>query len=135
VPPKPPVLWPIAAPAQPARNGHADPKPDRASNGHDDSVLEKARVLADAGKLKEAVLTCENHLRQTGPSAQAFYLLGLLRDAAGEPGAMEFYRKALYLEPNHYETLLQMSLLAQKSGDTTQARAFKNRAQRAKSKS
>jgi chemotaxis protein methyltransferase WspC len=136
VPPRPPVLLPIApAPAKLARNGHADAKPDPASNGHDDSVLEKARALADAGKLKEAVQTCENHLRQTGPSAQAFYLLGLLRDAAGEPGAMEFYRKALYLEPNHYETLLQMSLLAQKSGDTTQARAFKNRAQRSKSKS
>jgi chemotaxis protein methyltransferase WspC len=96
--------------------------------------LEKARTLADAGKLKEAVETCENHLRQTGPCAQVFYLLGLLRDAAGDPCAVEFYRKALYLDPNHYETLLQMALLAQKNGDSNQARAFKSRAQRAKTR-
>ena len=60
--------------------------------------------------------------------------MGLLRDAAGDPCAVEFYRKALYLDPNHYETLLQMALLAQKNGDSNQARAFKTRAQRAKTR-
>jgi len=118
----------------PARNGHPSPKAAPVSNGHIGAELEKARTLADAGKLKEAVETCENHLRQTGPCAQVFYLLGLLRDAAGDPCAVEFYRKALYLDPNHYETLLQMALLAQKNGDSNQARAFKSRAQRAKTR-
>jgi chemotaxis protein methyltransferase WspC len=58
----------------------------------------------------------------------------LMRDAAGDPAAMDYYRKALYLEPNHYETLLQMSLLSQKNGDAARARTFKNRAQRLKMK-
>ena len=50
--------------------------------------------------------------------------------AGGEPAAIECYRKALYLEPNHCESLLQMALLLQKNGDPARARAFKSRAQR-----
>jgi chemotaxis protein methyltransferase WspC len=96
--------------------------------------LETARRLADAGKLKQAAATCETYLRQRGPSAQAYYLLGLLRDAGGDPAAIDYYRKALYLEPNHHETLLQMALLLQKNGDTAKARAFKRRAQRVQEK-
>jgi chemotaxis protein methyltransferase WspC len=94
--------------------------------------LEVARRLADAGQLDEASAICHKHLRESGASAQAYYLLGLLCDAAGDPGALEFYRKALYLEPNHYETLLQMALWSQKNGDAARARTYKNRAQRLK---
>jgi chemotaxis protein methyltransferase WspC len=92
--------------------------------------LETARRLADAGRLKEAAEICAAHLRESRVSAQAYYLLGLVREAGGEPGAIECYRKALYLEPNHCESLLQMALLLQKNGDAARARAFKNRAQR-----
>ena len=44
--------------------------------------------------------------------------------------ALDYYRKALYLEPNHHETLLQMSLLLAKHGDANGARALKRRAER-----
>jgi len=74
-------------------------------------------------------------LRQDGASAEVYYLLGLVRDAAGDPGAIDCYRKALYLEPEHYETLLQMALCSEKDGDHARARAYKNRAQRARLKS
>jgi chemotaxis protein methyltransferase WspC len=96
--------------------------------------LEEARRLADAGRLEEASAICRTHLSSNGASAQAYYLLGLTRDAAGDPTAVEYYRKALYLEPDHYETLLQMALLSQKNGDPVRARTYKNRAQRLKSK-
>jgi chemotaxis protein methyltransferase WspC len=95
------------------------------------SDLDAARQFADAGHLKEAATVCQAHLRNQGPSAQAYYLLGLVRDASGDPQAIEYYRKALYLEPNHYETLLQMSLLLEKTGDAAGARLFKRRAARA----
>jgi chemotaxis protein methyltransferase WspC len=96
--------------------------------------LEAARRLADAGRLEEASAVCLTHLRERGASAQAYYLLGLVRDAAGDPAALDYYRKALYLEPNHYETLLQMALLSQKNGHLAQARTYKSRAQRIKNK-
>jgi chemotaxis protein methyltransferase WspC len=96
--------------------------------------LETARRLADAGRLNEAAEICEAHLRQSRVSAQAYYLLGLVRDAGGDATAIDCYRKALYLEPNHCESLLQMALLLQKNGDLARARAFRSRAQRIKTK-
>ena len=94
--------------------------------------LDEARRLADAGKLNEAAAICEAHLQRDGTTAQAWYLLGLVRDADGDPTAADCYRKALYLEPNHYETLLQLTLLAEKSGDLNRARTLRNRAERLK---
>ncbi|MEK7707249.1 MAG: CheR family methyltransferase [Verrucomicrobiota bacterium] len=96
--------------------------------------LAAARQLADAGKLAEAAAICQAHLDRQGPSAQAFYLLGLVRDSAGDPQAVDYYRKALYLEPDHHETLLQMSLLLEKNGDSVGARTFKRRAERVQQK-
>jgi len=58
--------------------------------------------------------------------------MGLIRDARGDSGAVDCYRKALYLKPDHYETLLQMAMWLQKNGDPARARTFKARAERAK---
>src|SRR5207244_4554025 len=93
-------------------------------------LLQTARRHADAGRLKEAVALCEKHLRQYGASAEAYYLLGLVLDAQSDPNAIECYRKALYLEPNHYETLLQMAVLSQRTGDVSRADQYKRRAKR-----
>jgi chemotaxis protein methyltransferase WspC len=92
--------------------------------------LGQARRLADAGELTEAAAICEAYLRRTEPSAQAYYLLGLVRDARGDPSAIECYRKALYLEPNHYETLVQLAVLAHKNGDSAGALHLQRRAER-----
>jgi chemotaxis protein methyltransferase WspC len=94
--------------------------------------LKHARQLADAGKLAEAQQICEAHARQARPVAEAFYLLGLVADARGEAGALEFYRKAIYLEPDHYESLLQLALLLEKMGDRTGAKSYRRRAERAR---
>jgi chemotaxis protein methyltransferase WspC len=95
-----------------------------------EAPLKEARQLADAGKLREAAAMCEAGLRQDSTCAGAYYLLGLLREAGGEPGAIDCYRKALYLEPNHRDALLQMALLARKQGDLAGARLFWSRAER-----
>jgi chemotaxis protein methyltransferase WspC len=94
--------------------------------------LSHARRLADEGKLREAAALCHAHLGLDAASAQAWYLLGLVHDATGDPLAVECYRKALYLNPNHYETLLQMALLSEKAGDPAKARTFRQRAARIK---
>jgi chemotaxis protein methyltransferase WspC len=93
--------------------------------------LAAARSLADAGKLVEAAEACRAHLLRYGASAAAYYLLGLVHDAHNQSEAAEYYRKALYLEPDHGDSLWQMALMAQKNGDLAQAREFKRRAQRA----
>jgi chemotaxis protein methyltransferase WspC len=101
------------------------PRPDAASG------IELARRLADQGRLADAAGHCEAHLREHGPSAEAFYLLGLVSDASGRTGeAVEQYRKALYLEPNHHEALIHLALLLQKQGDAAGAQRLQRRASR-----
>ena len=93
--------------------------------------LDFAEQLADKGQLGEAAEICEVSLREHGPSARAFHLLGLIRDCAGDQHqASEFYRKALYLEPDRYDALIHLALLKDKSGDSVAAKALKNRARR-----
>jgi len=97
--------------------------------------LEKAGRLADEGRLAEAAQICEDHIRIYGASAQAYYLLGLVRGAEGNDlQATDCYRKALYLEPNHYETLVQLATVTEKNGDPNGARLLHKRAQRAQEK-
>ena len=93
--------------------------------------LETAQRLADAGKLSDAAALSETHLREHGPCAHAYYLIGRARDAAGEAiQAATCYRKALYLEPQHSPAMLQLALLAEKDGDITIARQLRQRMQR-----
>jgi chemotaxis protein methyltransferase WspC len=93
--------------------------------------LESVRHLADAGKLGEAVESCESHLRQHGPSAEAYYLLGLVRDAIGDRhDAAESYRKALYLAPDHMEALIHLALLSEREGNIAGGSRLRERARR-----
>ncbi|HEX5220815.1 MAG TPA: CheR family methyltransferase [Verrucomicrobiae bacterium] len=101
---------------------------------HVPTNLEVARQLADGGKIEEAGAICEAHLARNGASAEAYYLLGLMKDAVDDPEAITFYRKALYLEPNHYEALVHAALWLEKVGDVIGARPFKRRAERAQVK-
>jgi chemotaxis protein methyltransferase WspC len=94
--------------------------------------LETARHLADTGQLMEAGALCELHLKQHGPSSQAYYLLGLVGDAGGDlERAAECYRKVLYLEPIHPEALLHLALISEKKGDKGMAQRLSERARRA----
>jgi chemotaxis protein methyltransferase WspC len=92
------------------------------------ATLASARQFADAGRLKEAAEVCERHLRDYGASANAYYLLGLVLEAQSSPYAIDCYRKALYLQPDHYETLLQMAVRSRRDGDAVRADRFKRRA-------
>jgi chemotaxis protein methyltransferase WspC len=93
--------------------------------------LDEAVRLADQGSLVEAASRCEAHLRDHGPSATAFYLLGLVRDAAGNPvDASNYYRKALYLDPTHHETLVHFAFLVEQQGNSAAAQVLRNRARR-----
>jgi len=94
--------------------------------------LRTASGLADAGRLEEASEMCENHLRHHGPSAEAYYLLSLVRDAMGNwRDAAESYRKTLYLKPDHVEALMHLALLTENQGDFAAAGRLRERARRA----
>ena len=97
--------------------------------------LEHAMRLADQGRLVEAAKECEAYLDAHRPSPQAFYVMGLVRDASGNHrDAAEFYRKALYLDPQHHEALMQLAFLLDGQGDKSGAKVLNDRARRLEQK-
>jgi chemotaxis protein methyltransferase WspC len=124
---------PAAAPLQPPRPraAPATAAPPTAAQGNAATGIDRARRLADQGHLAEAAAHCEAHLREHGPTAEAFNLLGLVRDASGKTDdAADQYRKALYLDPNHHEALIHLALLLKKQGDAAGAQRLQRRASR-----
>lgn len=93
--------------------------------------LEAVQLLADQGKLIEAESLCEQLIHRHGASAAAYYLMGVIYDAAGrkEP-ASNCYRKALYLEPNHTDAMAHLAALLQMQGDVAGAKRLQQRARR-----
>ena len=96
-----------------------------------DGVLETIARLANEGKSREARALCEQALHQHGPQAQVFYWLGLLSDVEGQTAQVQgFYRKALYLEPQHAEALAHLAALLASQGDVAGAQRLQARAAR-----
>lgn len=134
-PPPPPVRKP-PPPAKPRSLAPLPPLPVPPSpptaQPQPATELIEIRALADRGKLADATKLCAQHLKSHGPSAEAFYLMGLLHDADGRPAeAVEFYRKAIYLDPVHHEALVQLALLRERLGDHAAAQALNERARKA----
>ncbi|HOX57347.1 MAG TPA: CheR family methyltransferase [Candidatus Paceibacterota bacterium] len=123
--PKPPRPLNRQVPA-PQLPGNGGPKPGPLPGADLDAALRHIQ----AGRLKEAAEICESRLLRDPACAQAYYLLGRVREAGGDPRALDCLRKAIYLEPNHCDSLEWMAYLLEQNGDSGRARAYKIRAQR-----
>ncbi|WP_201195346.1 CheR family methyltransferase [Pseudomonas fluorescens] len=107
------------------------PVTGKAVNTEAAALLASIANLANEGKGAEARAVCERYLRNHEPVAQVFYWLGLLSDVAGSAlEAQGFYRKALYLDPQHPDALMHLAALLQSQGDTAGARRLQARAAR-----
>lgn len=103
----------------------------KSANPDAGTLLANIAALANEGKSAEARAACDSYLRSHEPVAQVFYWLGLLSDVAGSAlEAQGFYRKALYLEPQHPDALMHLAALLQSQGDTAGARRLQERAAR-----
>lgn len=98
----------------------------------DSTRLEQAQELAGRGDLDAAASACERLLKEGAPDADVYALLGAISESMGKiEAAEEFFRKALYLAPGHYESLLHMSLVCERRGDVDGAGLYRARAGRA----
>ncbi|WP_313740908.1 CheR family methyltransferase [Pseudomonas sp.] len=96
------------------------------------ALLAHIAAQANAGDSRQARVSCEQYLRQFAPKAQVYYWLGLLSDTEGDTSqALAHYRKALYLEPQHADTLVHLAALLAAQGDHSGARRLQERAARA----
>lgn len=96
-------------------------------------TLERATELANRGSLQEARQLCERVIAQSGASPEAYCLLGIIGNAAGQrDDAIASFNKSLYLDPNHYEALVHLALLHEQRGEQPVAANFRRRAERAR---
>ena len=138
-----PVFAPIPAPTPPRSAAPVTLKPRpfstvgaqaapvKAPHTEAGELLNQIATLANEGKSAEARAACERYLGSHPPVAQVFYWLGLLSDVAGNaPQAQGYYRKALYLEPQHPQALMHLAALLESQGDSAGARRLQARAAR-----
>ncbi|WP_260956497.1 CheR family methyltransferase [Pseudomonas citri] len=131
--PPPQAIPPVTRPRPFAARAPVTSAPPKVEPKGGDASLLLASIaeLANSGKSAEARAACEQYLRSHEPKAQVFYWLGLLSDMAGSAlEAQGFYRKALYLEPQHAEALVHLAALLASQGDAAGARRLQERAAR-----
>jgi chemotaxis protein methyltransferase WspC len=93
--------------------------------------LEQAERLANRGEFDAAAAVCQRLLAAGAQDANVYALLGVMGEAAGNAAsAEEFFRKALYLDPYNYESLMHMSLILERRGDVEGSRLYRGRAGR-----
>jgi len=125
--PRPAPPKPVPVPVRPRQVA----KPERPVAALAGNALAEIARLANSGQADEARQRCEALLAEQGPNAEAFYWLGLLADAKGQSNeAQAFYRKALYLRPDHQESLQHLAALLAAQGDMAGARRLQERAAR-----
>jgi chemotaxis protein methyltransferase WspC len=96
------------------------------------ALLRRVAALADQGSYPEAASLCRDLLRADPNQAPAYYWLGVIAQAQTRvTAAEEFFHKAIYLDPRHYEALVHLALLREGRGDSTGATLLRQRAQRA----
>jgi chemotaxis protein methyltransferase WspC len=132
--PAPPPGVSVAGPTEGLPGRRPDPartEPRPPETPLQPSLLEQAEELANRGRHAEAIAACEQHIRLKGPGASAYHLMGMICQAAGDRRrAEECFHKTVYLDPEHDEALLALSLLAERRGDRGAAAGFRRRARR-----
>jgi chemotaxis protein methyltransferase WspC len=133
-----PAPRPATAPKGRVRRAAAAPRPAPAPVAAVPSApelkkwLQEAELLADQGKLAEAASLCKNYLEHHAGSAEAYYLLGIVRTAEGDHAqAGQLFHKAAYLDPRHYQALIHLAIHAEQQGDAAAAAKYRARAERA----
>ncbi|NGZ88226.1 CheR family methyltransferase [Duganella aceris] len=127
LPPAPaaPPTTHVTRPAEPRASAPAA-APSPAVN-----LLAEARRLADLGDVKASEGKCRDHLAQHPESAEAYFILGLLNELTNKLKlAEDYWKRCIYLQPDHYEALCHLALLAEANNDAAGAAALKARAAR-----
>ena len=133
MPPPPARLKPAAAVRRMERAGPAAAPPPAAPQAKQFSGddIAQIRAQADRGDLDSAAKACEAILQRAPDCAEAYYILGLAADRHQRHGAADdYWRRCIYLQPDHYEALCHLALLADAGGDSRSAATLRQRAAR-----
>ena len=94
-------------------------------------TIDNVKLMADKGDFHGAEKVCNTLLQNEYSNSEALYYMGLIQNALkNSDKAADYFKKVLYLNPEHYESLIHISLLYESSGDNERALLFRNRAER-----
>ena len=100
-------------------------------------LLAQAHRQAGSGDYQGAAASCHAVLKTEtqgladADAAEAYYLLGLVADIEHKTGAADgYWRRCVYLRPDHYEALCRLALLSEQAGQAAQAATLRQRAAR-----
>ena len=100
-----------------------------------ENTLKHIRKLADTGNYEKAESMCELFMTNNGEDTESLFLLGLIKNSQKKNNeAVILFRKGLFLDPKHYESLIHLSLILQKMGDHKNADLLKKRADKSQLK-
>jgi chemotaxis protein methyltransferase WspC len=93
-----------------------------------EAIVEQVRAAADRGNYAAAQEQCLAEL-QREPHPDIYFWQGMIHHAQGDFSAAETaFRKALYLDPEHADTLWHMAILCDGRGDSAGAANYRRRA-------
>jgi chemotaxis protein methyltransferase WspC len=93
--------------------------------------LREARALADKGELEAAAKLCLETILKVGPCAEAHHLLGIIDGFNGNiDGAIMHMKKALYLQPDHQDSLILLLYMSKRKGDRKAVENYRRRLRR-----
>ena len=101
-----------------------------------ETPVDAARRLADRGELSEAARVCAGLIKSNSLDPNVYYLAGLIEQASNRlDSAEDLLSKAVYLDPMHYESLVQLTLLSEQKGQGRKAAQYRDRLRRLQPKS
>jgi chemotaxis protein methyltransferase WspC len=110
------------------QEGHVVINKTMGANG---TLLEKAAFLADRGKLHEAEMICMQYLDSNKLNPYAYYILGVVNLSLERmKEAAKAFSRALYLNPDYYDALIQLALIKERDGEHLEAYRMKQRAEK-----
>lgn len=94
-------------------------------------TIENVKLLADKGDFYGAEKICNLIIQNEYTNHEALYYMGLIMNALKDSHkATEYFKKVLYLMPNHYESLIHISLIYESIGDSERSELYRSRAER-----
>lgn len=108
----------------------------RVEEKHEDALsIDEVQILADKGDLGKAMELCVAYILKNPLEADAYCLHGIIFLAQSENDkAQVSFKRAIYLDPSHYQALVHLSILAVERGDSQAVTNYRARIERAKEK-
>lgn len=88
-------------------------------------------ILVNSGKFEQAMNGCRQLMRQHPECVDAQFMMGLISEQKGERAlAFQYFRKVLYLQPEHHEALLHSAMVCEQQGEIAKAENLRMRLNR-----